>query len=136
MMPDARGSSVLHDAGELLESGTERTKDLLDAARQRAHEAFESADVEPARLGASMGRAVAQASGREVDCTQEIEAAEDRFRLKAAIVTGIVAFILSSLVFLVAREVVRRAERRRAEQRYSARGGEASERRDPLATQG
>lgn len=111
-----------------IDAGRDRAKEVVGAAGSRAQEALDTIDdaidtidIEPDAVRARLGRALAGVVSREVDCTREIEAAEDRMRLKTAVVTGIVACLLSAAVFLAAREIARRAEARRRSRRRAGR---------------
>ncbi|MEX1296837.1 MAG: hypothetical protein AB1Z67_11760 [Candidatus Limnocylindrales bacterium] len=118
--PSVRGS-----AGELIGSGAERAKDVLDLLAERTQDAIDTADIDPGAIRAGAARALMGASGREAQCEPAIEAAGDRLRLKTAIVTSVVAFALSALVFLAAREIARRGRERSLE-------GHPSEQPTPL----
>lgn len=104
----------ISSASERVGAGTERARDILESVAARAQEVVDAIDVEPENLREGLERAVASVAARDVDCTREIQAAEDRMRLKTALVTGVVASALSALVLLAAREIARRAEARRA----------------------
>ena len=120
---------VFDDAGELVAAGAElvdsgigRARDVLDTIAERASDALDSTEIDPATLRAGASRILpAGWTDRTDDCTREIEATEDRLRLKTAIVTAIVAFVLSAVVFLTAREIARRAQRRGDQRRRAER---------------
>lgn len=106
---------------EFVESGAGRARDVLDTIAERAADVLESTEIEPAALRADAMRVLPVGwSDRAVDCTREVEAAEDRLRLKSAVVTALVTFALSAVVFIAAREMARRAQLRRDQRQRAA----------------
>lgn len=113
MVQITRDPSVLESAGELMETGAARAMSVLDAVAARAQEALESADFDPQAMRAEARRAVASQFADDAACADRVEMAEDRMRLRTGLVAAIVLFALAALVLLTAREIARRAERRR-----------------------
>ena len=114
-----RDPSVLDSAGEIIEAGAERARDALGTFAERTQDAIDAAEIDPNAVRAGAARALAAATDREVQCEPAIEAAEDRLRLKTALIAGVVAFVLSALVLLAARKIALRS-RERGSQRHES----------------
>ena len=79
------------------------------ATAERAQQELASSEFDPGALSSRVRRALA---GSEAERCVQAEAARDEERLKAALLAGVVLFGLSAIVFLVAREIARRRQRR------------------------
>lgn len=117
MLQKSAPSKLLGAASDVIDSGTERARELADVVAERAQVAIREAELDPATLETAIRRAV-QARWCDVDCVALVERARDRERLKAAAFAGLVLFLSSAVVLLIAREIAarRRLERSRQEQ--------------------
>lgn len=100
---------------DVVQEGLERARETLDTVTTQAIGVIDPIDVDGLK---SIGRGlIANLHAREPDCTTPVEAARDDERLKSAAIAGAVIFIVSLIVFLLAREVARRqATQRRPQQ--------------------
>ena len=108
------GPAPLESTGELVDAGAERTRELIGALAGRAQEVAHSADYEARAARANMQRLIGQFAGDDIRCASRMQAAEDRMRLRSALIAGVVVFVITALAFVIAREIAnRRAARRR-----------------------
>jgi hypothetical protein len=115
MVQITRPPTLLESASDVVQEGFERARGAIDTVAERAGEAVETIDVESVT---SMGRDfIASLPTREPDRRMPIQAARDDERLKSAAIAGVVIFITSLIVFVLAREV---AKRRAMERRPQA----------------
>ena len=114
MVQITRGSTPLESTGELVDAGAERTRELIGMLAGRAQEVADSADFEARAARATLQRLIGQFAGDDLRCASRVQGAEDRMRLRSALIAGIVVFVITTLAFVVAREIAtRRATRRR-----------------------
>ena len=113
MIQITRGPTPLESTGELVDAGAERTRELIGILAGRAQELADSADFEARTARATMQRLIGQFAGDDIRCASRVQAAEDRMRLRSALIAGVVVFAITTLAFVVAREIAtRRAARR------------------------
>jgi hypothetical protein len=115
MVQISRPPTLLESASDVVQEGLERARGAIDTVAERASEAVDTVDVDSVR---SMSREfIGNLQAREPDCTARIQAARDEERLKSAAIAGVVIFIASLIVLLLAREVARRRATQRRPQR-------------------
>jgi len=108
------GPTPLEITGELVDAGAERTRELIGMLAGRAQEVADSADFDARTARATMQRLIGQFAGDDIRCASRVQAAEDRMRLRSALIAGVVVFVITTLAFVIAREI---ANRRAARQR-------------------
>ena len=99
--------SPIKQAARAVDDSAERASDVVAAISERARQELASAEFDPGAVRSGVRKVL---TGTDVDRCAQAESARDQERLKAALITGAVLFALSTVVFLVAREIaVRRA---------------------------
>lgn len=111
--PRSSPTAAADAAADALREGMARARDMLESMAVSVGDAVESADFDIDELGTRVRRIARAIERDEPDCAVPVEDATDRERLKAALVAGVVVFLLSAFAFLVARRIVERWGSRR-----------------------
>lgn len=107
MPQTSRPTRLLETASDVIESGAGRALEVSGGLAERAREAVEELDLDRAAIESSVRRAVGSRLC-DVDCVTAVERARDRERLRAAVIAGLVLFLASAVVLLIAREIATR----------------------------
>jgi uncharacterized protein YgbK (DUF1537 family) len=111
-----------------LEEGLTQARGIVGAVAERAEDFLVGLDLDASAVGSDVREAVARVRAGGCTCPQEVQAARDSERLKSAAMAGVLIFVASALVLLVARRIVTRRAEEERQRRIAER---ASERDQP-----
>ncbi len=99
--------SPVEQVSRAVDDTTERARGRLEAFAERPGRELAST-VDASAVASGLRRVLA---GAEAERCDQVETARDKERLKAALIAAVVLFALSSVVFVVAREIATRRSR-------------------------
>ena len=100
--------SPIEQMARAVDDTGERARDTVAAVTERAGHELASADFDAGAIRAGARQALI---GTDVERCAQLETARDKERLKVALITGVVLFALSAVVFVIAREIAARRAR-------------------------